>query len=1371
MRFSLGAIFLVTAIASTVQADRGLQCTKDGDGRWLVKLDERPMLRFTVPAVRGAKAPSVRCTPFANGTDEWFSCELVWNIAARTQQDEVAVRFEFLDAPDFHWMPHLAPEEGFVVGQHVFRSPAIITARDQTALAIVPDLALVGQLPGNPWFLDLDAPRQQAALGLSLTETPVHVGFRKIPGMVLEPGAVTLRFFVTAYKEDAQPINPWRRTAQFLWERYARPLVAAGEPSRVPLDTYVKHTYDWAFDSWAHAVWQEFDLNGTHVGAPQFIVNASQSPNYPGPWFQREFLSIWNQAWFSSLRSASGVARWARRTSNSELQRKAELTKAFALAAPVRDGIFPSVFRTDNQTVTVDGQQVDRPKPWSEGYWTNSNRCPHNFGVTPDWYHVLDASWTCLLMLRWHTDIAADEKLVQYATTYADRLMTLQDAQGFFPGWLHPQTQKPAEVMSQTPETALSVTFLLKLAEITGDKRYRTAALRAIDALLVEAVPTGRWEDFETYWSCCGFGQQDHVGRKFARNNMYKQNNFCIFWTAESLLAAYQATHDEKYLRWGRRTLDELSMCQQVWQPPFIYVPALGGFGVMNFDGEWNDSRESLFAELYLDYYRVTGDAQLFERGIAALQSAFIMMYCPENPQQKQQWEKAHKFFGPQDYGFTMENYGHGGPTSPEGGGIGEFTIYDWGNGAASEARNRIFDHYGDVYIDRVRKAAFGIDSIAVSQSDTQLVLQDRAGVRREIKVVFEDGTNRAIVLDGQLTLARDGTDLKPQAEKDATSATPRPTNTKIPAWDMPARVVYSKAFPGFMDIEIYQEGGRYYVRDKIKAADYRDPRPRRAYYVDMEHIGPSLEKGYPLPERGGIYQVQCKRWREGKDMWDLQDAETAMQWVIKPGPLGVAGELDIPPQFVIDTEDWRDQQQKAIPPFEPIKGKVSPSYRYNADQTWEDILSRGASHTSMAEGPGGVEKTLRTQGDPLDAMGEQGFAALSRAELTRYASEVPPFAFYLTDWEKQAGWHNTPTYWSIDLPNEKVLQNYYFFFSEMNRLQPARRNGDYYRALKWNNSFYEEGEAYPLRPRFLEQAEDPEKFTAPAFRPFTYTDGTTRTMREVCRVYTIDWYLKSNIFPERRRTAIYQIYCNLFDTINAKRITPADGTILGFAWFGTDNDLPYRQYIRMDGGWLGYYNRIVPAPWWVMNATYISHLFGDGFHWWHDAGPEGHDRTRRPPDYGMGPYHWEPDAGGPAEPPLVFGGITEKGPLYPREPRYNLCYTKLAEYRLKQYENFLTQRRSVVDYSLDEGQTWVRQVGNECRDILEKAEKKQPLCFKWDAGNDLVLVFLTWPFADSPEWNVRLRIAPGQERDVRMHRQWPMLRVFSKSDPQYGLE
>lgn len=61
--------------------------------------------------------------------------------------------------------------------------------------------------------------------------------------------------------------------------------------------------------------------------------------------------------------------------------------------------------------------------------------------------------------------------------------------------------------------------------------------------------------------------------------------------------------------------------------------------------------------------------------------------------------EKRFPLFGPEDYGFMMENYGHSGKTGPEGTGMGEFTIYDWGNGAAAEAYNRLLDHYGESFV------------------------------------------------------------------------------------------------------------------------------------------------------------------------------------------------------------------------------------------------------------------------------------------------------------------------------------------------------------------------------------------------------------------------------------------------------------------------------------------------------------------------------------------------------------------------------------------------------------------------------------------------------------------------------------------------
>ncbi|MBN2207096.1 MAG: hypothetical protein JW742_06815 [Candidatus Aminicenantes bacterium] len=710
MRHQPSLIILAAALSIAPLA----ACRRGADGNavrvgaagpdYKLTLDREDVARFSAPGIAGCAAPRVEIG--AAEADGWRKVRMTWDVPAPVAQDELSIRFDLGFAPDFWWAPHLAPEDGFVVAQHVFRAPALIVGRGDLVFVVVPDLDLVGRRGDNPWFMDYDAGRRALWLGLSRTEIPVHVLFKKAPGMALAPGTVELGFYVAAYRDRGTVRNPWARAAAFLWRRWGRPLFAKGEPVRAPLLDYVRRTYDWAFKGWGASVWQEFDLGGVRVGAPQFIVNVSQSPNYPGPWYQREVLSIWNQAWFSSLRSASGLYRYARATSDEELLRKARLTKELALAAPMKDGLFPSVIGTENDLVEVDGRKLARPRPWATARWMNSDRCPVEHGITPDWYHLLDSSWTALLMLRWHKELEPDRRLLDYARTYGERLLTLQAPDGFFPGWLHPETQRPGPVMNRTPESSLSAAFLLELAAGTGDERYRDAALRALDAVLAEIVPRGDWLDFETYWSCCAWGRDALANRRVERNAMVKQNTLSMFWTAEALLAAFRATGRRAYLDWGRRTLDELSMAQQVWQPPFIHVPALGGFGVMNADGEWNDSRETLFAELFLDYGSVTGDPTLSERGVAALKAGFIMMYCPENPGVKAMWEKVYPWFGPADFGFTMENYGHGGRTSPAGEGMGVFTIYDWGNGAAAEAALRVRDHFGCDLVERVVDAA-----------------------------------------------------------------------------------------------------------------------------------------------------------------------------------------------------------------------------------------------------------------------------------------------------------------------------------------------------------------------------------------------------------------------------------------------------------------------------------------------------------------------------------------------------------------------------------------------------------------------------------------------------------------------------------------
>jgi hypothetical protein len=671
----------------------------------LLAIDVPAELRSCVTSIRADALGGVE--PQAEVTREpgdVLRFRLTFDLPQPVAQDDWRIDVEPAFAPDFHWSPHLTPTARHVIDQHSFRSPALIVSAPSCTLALIPDLDLL--LEGSPvrWYMDLDAPARRLTLGMSDTEVEGHVFYVRKPGASYPKGKVQFGFFVLASPEAQR--NPFRPVLSFLWERYGRSLFEQGRPLKGDLTPYVEHTYRWAFEGWRDAVWQEFELEGKKVGAPVFIVNQTQSPNYPGEVDEREFRSIWNQAWFSSLRSASGLFRWARARGNEELLAKARLTKELALLAPVKDGLFPSLISTEMETVNG----LNRSKGWSTAFWGNSDRNPVNRlagsrsadpGIAP--YHVLDMSWTSLLMLRWHEELEPDERLLAYATRYGDALLKLQDARGFFPAWLERETLKPLGVLDDSPETSLSVTFLLALSRATGKTEYREAALRALDAVATHIVPEGRWEDFETYWSCSSWGIDDLLGKKVARNDLYKQNTFSMFWTAEALLEAYRATGKREYLELGERVLDELLMAQASWQPPYMYVDVLGGFGVMNADAEWNDSRESLFAETLVRYGQELSRDEYVQRGLAALRSSFVMMYAPENPRTKEQWEKRHPFFGPEDYGFTMENYGHGGRTSPEGEGMGVFTIYDWGNGAAAEAYNRMVDHFGLDLVYRAR--------------------------------------------------------------------------------------------------------------------------------------------------------------------------------------------------------------------------------------------------------------------------------------------------------------------------------------------------------------------------------------------------------------------------------------------------------------------------------------------------------------------------------------------------------------------------------------------------------------------------------------------------------------------------------------------
>lgn len=621
---------------------------------------------------------------------------VTYTLDREVQQDDCAVRLTPAFQPTFHWANHLTPDDRYVIDRHVFRTPALIVQDARNTLMLIPDTENPYMDPGFHIYMDMDAVANRLKIGMSRTNVREHVLYRKEAGAVFPKGTLTLSFYV--YHSTGNSLvqkNPFRYVLDSFWAQHGTSVYRKADLSRNLFEKYCTYSYKWAFDTWKDAVWQEFDLGGKRVGAPVFIVNVTQSPNYPGEVNEREMRSVWNQAWFSSLRSASGLYRYAKRTNDDGLMQKALLSKELALSAPQKDGLFYAVVSTEMEQVEIGGKKYNRSKGWQTAFWGNSNRNPATRDVRKAPFHILDMSWTAYIMLQWYDELEKDQRLMAYASSYADALLKLQDAKGYFPAWLDTNTLEVLPELKESPESSMSALFLLKLYELTKQAKYRDAALKCLAVVEKEIIPAGRWEDFETYWSCSGYGQKDLLGKKVARNDMYKQCNFSMYWTAAALLEAYRVTKQKSCLETGQRVLDELLMTQASWQPPYIYVDAVGGFGVMNSDGEWNDSRGSLFAEMLLDYGKALGMNEYTERGLMALKTSFSMMYCPENPRSKVLWEKTWPFFSTADYGFMMENYGHGGRTSPEGEGMGEFTIFDWGNGAASEAYNRILDHWG----------------------------------------------------------------------------------------------------------------------------------------------------------------------------------------------------------------------------------------------------------------------------------------------------------------------------------------------------------------------------------------------------------------------------------------------------------------------------------------------------------------------------------------------------------------------------------------------------------------------------------------------------------------------------------------------------
>lgn len=588
--------------------------------------------------------------------------------------------YEFFTAQlDDVWVPHLCPQAGDVISQHVFRAPNVTFQVGRLAVCIIPDLDLIESTwKKMPVAFDVDADcrardRPLVAYGC-INHTPRgHVYFAHDPEQArtfVFRDTLSFGWFVLI-DHDCPRLEGWRRALRFCWERWAVPRLRDARTQTAAWERYAER----AVAVLRRELWTETRIGGQTCGGPVMGRRAAGHRPWPN--------DIWFSCWFNSLRTALGLRLWALQTGDDDLMRRAEATKNLVLAAPRWGGAFATVYWFDYR----NGRRHDN--------WATS----HYEGGGEGLLSTADMSWTAHWLLRWYESGDHDPRLIDMAREYADWLLGVQLPCGAVPAWVRRDDGMPDERLKESIHTAASALFLAHLYLHVDDDRFLNAALMAEEYLRRELLPIRRFDDFEAYYSC----SPKPLGFYDPRTRQYAQNTLSIHWTAEMYRALHLATGDDGLLREGLRWLDYLSLYQCHWQPPFMSTYVFGGFGVQNSDAEFLDARQAQFAETYADYYEIVRRPELLHRAIIAARAGFVCMYAPENE------AVCPKGFDAGPAGHSMENWGHDGADSP-GGESG----FDWGSGSALAAAAFLRYRYGDALVEADASCGFGVNACLV---------------------------------------------------------------------------------------------------------------------------------------------------------------------------------------------------------------------------------------------------------------------------------------------------------------------------------------------------------------------------------------------------------------------------------------------------------------------------------------------------------------------------------------------------------------------------------------------------------------------------------------------------------------------------------
>ncbi len=628
---------------------------------------------------------------------------------------QFADRFRFSHLPDWSYSPSVG---GFNPDAY-YKAPVILVQSDRTALGIVPDLATLTKevLQQCSHALDLDVP---AGPRLSVGFLPAKRDYHAVYSLDAERVWTTDGLLENAYfillTADSPPAEAYRQAVRFHWRQFGRAeqCRAGGQQAgTAPEYSALKLWDDWRRSVWLDETprqWLAVPLPGNSTGG-----GVATRRWGPGP-------SVYLSSWFNSLRTAYGMALYARRTGNNELLAKARQTVELALKAPGRDGAFKCV------AVPIDdGKSV----VWAAGDGRGAS--------TADGFLGYDMCWTGYWLLRWRTAGLPDaEPILPRCQKLARFMLDRQLPDGMLPTHFAEDgsviEDRSALLKAETAPVAL---FLLELHAQDPREEYLRAAIRGLEFLEKEVVASRQWYDYETFFSCARRRMMFDP-----RSGQWPANNLALCQAAAAALAAHRANGDACWLALGERMMDYLLLYQQCWTNPIIQdlscpTMLLGGFTTQNSDAEWSDARQSQCGNVLLDYYRATGKVEYLERGVAALRSQF-----PVSP---------------------AENWAHVGYGTRAG-----VSSFHWGTGSGMAGVEIDADFLGDAAVDLAAGRVVGFNGIdaeecRVADDHIELKLSSPFDWPRKARLTFHRGRPNAryrLRVNGEDFGLRDGKEL-----------------------------------------------------------------------------------------------------------------------------------------------------------------------------------------------------------------------------------------------------------------------------------------------------------------------------------------------------------------------------------------------------------------------------------------------------------------------------------------------------------------------------------------------------------------------------------------------------------------------------------